>query len=129
MSRLSEELRRFDPFRAWVIGFGLSLLSVLAALAPLGLGFYVLPVWFAVLVIYVAAVRPRAAAASGVLLGVSALFAWGVIQGLEGCARFNRSPNGRCEADASAQLSVTLLVFLCAVAATALAMWAGRVRD
>lgn len=129
MSRLTGELRRLDPARAWVIGLGLSLLSVLAAFAPLGLGSYFLPIWFAVLVIFVAAVRPRAAAASGVLLGVSTLFAWGVIQGLEGCARFNRSPNGRCEADPSAQLSVTALVFLCAVVATALAMWQARVRD
>jgi hypothetical protein len=79
---------------------------------------------FAALASYSLTVRPRAFAASGALLGVAPFFAWGVIDGLQKRARFNRGgPSGGCEADPSAQLLATTFVYAAALIATGVAVW------
>lgn len=121
-----------NAFRAWSVGLGLAIVVVCLPFATLWLplpmpfasAFYLIPVGFAVLALYSLTVRPRAFAASGALLGVAPFFAWGVIDGLQKCARFNRSgPSGGCEADPSAQLFLTTLVYVAALLATGLALW------
>jgi len=80
-----------NVFRAWSVGLALAVAtSWLPFIMPFGVGFYLVPIGFVALTVYAIAVRPRAFAASGVLLGVAPLFAWGVIDGLQKCARFNR---------------------------------------
>jgi hypothetical protein len=120
-----------SAFRAWWVGIALALASVClplaAVLLPLPMPFfatyYFIPVGFAVLASYSLTVRPRAFAASGALLGVAPFFAWGVIDGLARCARFNRGgPSGGCEADPSAQLLLTTLFYLAALLATGVAI-------
>jgi hypothetical protein len=124
-------------FRAWSIGAALAIVLVClpfaAVLLPLPMPFfttyYFIPVGVAVLALYALAVRPRAFAASGVLLGVAPFFAWGVIDGLERCARFNRGgPSGGCEADPSAQLALTALVYGAALLVTGVAAWSSARR-
>jgi hypothetical protein len=90
---------------------------------PFASAFYLIPIGFALLALYSLTVRPRAFAASGALLGVAPFFAWGVIDGLQRCARFNRAPSGGCEADPSSQLLVTAIVYVAALLATGLATW------
>jgi hypothetical protein len=124
-------------FRAWWVGAALAIAVVLVPFATVWLplpvsfaaAFYLTPLGFGVLALYALTVRPRASAASGVLLGVAPFFAWGVIDGLQRCARFNRGgPSGGCEADPSAQVLITALVYLAALLATGLAVWSSRDR-
>ena len=124
-----------SAIRAWAVGVALALASVslplAALLLPLPMPFfatyYFIPVGFAVLAAYSLTVRPRAFAASGVLLGIAPFFAWGVIDGLARCARFNRGgPSGGCEADPSAQLLLMTLVYLAALVATGAAIWSSQ---
>ena len=126
------QLARVDPFRAWCIGVALALATVVLPFAtlwfplpmPFAGAFYLVPVGFAVLALYSSTVEPRAFAASGVLLGVAPFFAWGVIDGLQKCARVNRGgPGGGCEADPSAQVVLTALVYAAALLMTGLAVW------
>lgn len=131
-------LARVDPFRAWWVGVALAAAVVLVPFStvwlrlpmPFASAFYVLPVGFAVLAVYSLTVAPRASAASGVLLGVAPFFAWGVIDGLQRCARFNRGgPSGGCEADPTTQVLLTALVYVAALLTTAMAVRsAGRGR-
>ncbi len=102
-----------SAFRAWSFGVALAIALVWLPFAPvvppLPMPFFaaynLIPLSFAVLALYALAVRPQAFAASGALLGVAPFFAWGVIDGLERCARFNRGgPRGGCEADPTSQL-------------------------
>ncbi len=117
-----------DAFSAWCAGVALAVLTVwLPFRIPLGFGFYLVPLGFAVLALYSLTVRPRAFAASGVLLGLAPFFAWGVIDGLHKCASFNRGgPSGGCEADPTDQLVLTGLVYSVALLATGLAAWSAR---
>lgn len=115
-----------DGFRAWAIGLGLAVLSWLLLFVPLGIGFYLVPLGFAALAIYSLAVRPRAFAASGVLLGTAPFLAWGVIDGLQKCARFNRGPGGGCEADPTAQLAIATTAYALALLVTGVAAWQAR---
>ena len=128
-------IARIDPFRAWCVGIALAVATVLLPFAtlwfplpmPLASAFYLVPIGFAVLALYSLTVEPRALAASGVLLGVAPFFAWGVIDGLQKCARFNRGgPSGGCEADPSAQVVLTALVYAAALLMTGLAVWSSR---
>jgi hypothetical protein len=120
-----------SSFRAWSVGVASALASVCLPLAALLLSlpmpffatYYFIPVGFAVLALYSLTVRPRAFAASGVLLGIAPFFAWGVIDGLQRCARFNGSPGGGCEADPASQLLLTTLVYVAALIATGVAIW------
>jgi hypothetical protein len=120
------------PFRAWASGLALAIALVCLPFAalfvplpmPFASAFYLVPVGFAALASYSLTVRPRAFAASGALLGVAPFFAWGVIDGLQKCARFNRGgPSGGCEADPSAQLVTTIVVYGAALIATGVAVW------
>jgi hypothetical protein len=124
-------------FRAWSIGAALAIVFVCLPFAavilplpmPLFATFYFIPASFGVLALYAVAVRPRAFAASGVLLGVAPFFAWGVIDGLERCAKFNRGgPDGGCEADPTAQLVLTALVYGAALLVTGIAAWSSARR-
>ena len=116
-------LARVDPFRAWCVGVALAVATVVPPFATAS-AFYLVPIGFAVLALYSLTVVPRAFAASGVLLGVAPFFAWGVIDGLQKCARFNRGgPSGGCEADPSAQVMLTALVYAAALLTTGLAVW------
>jgi hypothetical protein len=117
-------------FRAWSAGAALAIAVVIVPLAtallplpmPFASAYYLIPLGFAVLALYSLTVRPRAFAASGALLGVAPFFAWGVIDGLQRCARFNRGgPSGGCEADPSAQLVLTAFVYAAALVATGIA--------
>ena len=121
-----------SAFRAWWGGVALAIAVVCLPFAtvllplpmPLASAFYLIPLGFAALALYSLTVRPRAFAASGALLGVAPFFAWGVIDGLQKCARFNRGgPNGGCEADPSAQLLATTFVYAAALIATGVAVW------
>lgn len=121
-----------DAFRAWCVGAALAVLTVwLPFRSPFGVGFYLVPLGFAMLALYSLTVRPRAFAASGALLGIAPFFAWGVIDGLQKCASFNRGgPRGGCEADPTAQLVLTAFVYSVALLVTGLAAWsAGKVRS
>jgi hypothetical protein len=117
--------------RAWAGGLVLAVALVCLPFAalfapvpmPFASAFYLVPVGFALLALYSLTVRPRAFAASGALFGVAPFFAWGVIDGLQRCARLNRAPGGGCEADPSAQLLVTAIVYVAALLATGLALW------
>jgi len=117
-----------NAFRAWSFGLALAAAtSWLPFVMPFGVGSYLVPIGFGALALYSTAVRPRAFAASGALLGVAPFFVWGVIDGLQKCARFNRGgPAGGCEADPSAQLLVTALVSAAALLVTGLAVWSVR---
>lgn len=115
-----------NAFRAWVTGLGLAVLSWLLLFVPLGIGLYLVPLGFGALAIYSLAVRPRAFATSGALLGTAPFLAWGVIDGLQKCAKFNRSPGGGCEADASAQIAIATAVYALALLVTGLAVWHAR---
>jgi len=126
-----------SAFRAWSFGVALAIVLVClpfaAVLVPLPMPFFatyfLIPVGFAVLALYSLAVRPRAFAASGVLLGVAPFFAWGVIDGLERCAWFNRGgPGGGCEADPTSQLMLTALVYGAALLVTGVAVWSSARR-
>jgi len=119
-------------FQAWLLGAALAItlvcLPFAAVVLPMPMPFfatyYGIHVGIAILALYAVTVRPRAHAASGVLLGVAPFFAWGVIDGLQRCARFNRGgPSGGCEADPSTQLLLTSLVYAAALLATGLALW------
>jgi hypothetical protein len=114
-----------SAFRAWLFGVAVAVATIwLPALIPTQWSFYLFPLAIAGLTLYSLTVRPRVFAASGVLLGVAPFFAWGVIDGLQKCARFNRGgPTGGCEADPSAQLLVTALVYGAALLVTGLAAW------
>ena len=120
-----------DAFRAWWIGVTLVALTVwLPFFIPFGIGFYLVPLGVATLALYTLTVRPRAFAASGVLLGIAPFFAWGVIDGLQKCAKFNRGgPSGGCEADPTAQVALTALVYGGALLLTGLAVWSARRAD
>jgi hypothetical protein len=108
--------------RAWGIGVALAfILFWLPFVLPFGLGSYLLLLGVVVLAVYALTVRPSTFAASGVLLGIAPSFAWGVIDGLQKCAKFNSRPNGGCEADPSSQLLVTTVVYAAALLATAAA--------
>jgi hypothetical protein len=119
------------PFRAWAGGLVLAIALVCLPFAtlllplpmPFASAFYLVPAGFALLALYSLTVRPRAFAASGALVGVAPFFAWGVIDGLQRCARLNRAPGGGCEADPSAQLLVTAIVYVAALLATGFALW------
>lgn len=115
-----------DAFRAWVIGLALAALSWLLLFVPFGIGLYLVPLGFGVLAIYSLAVRPRAFAASGVLLGTAPYLAWVLIDGLQKCARFNRGPGGGCEADPTAQLAIATTVYAVALLVTGVAVWQAR---
>ena len=115
-----------DAFRAWVVGLGLAALSWLLLFVPFGIGLYLVPLGFGALAIYSLAVRPRVFAASGVLLGTSAFLAWGLIDGLQKCARFNRGPGGGCEAEPTVQLVVATTVYAAALLVTGIALWQTR---
>jgi hypothetical protein len=120
-----------SAFRAWSGGVALAIAVICLPFAtaflplpmPFASAFYLVPVGFAALASYSLTVRPRAFAASGALLGVAPFFAWGVIDGLQRCARFNRAPSGGCEADPSSQLLVTAIVYVAALLATGAAVW------
>ena len=114
-----------SAFRAWLFGVAFAAATIwLPVLLRTQWSFYFLPLAIAGLTLYSLTVRPRVFAASGVLLGVAPFFAWGVIDGLQRCARFNRgSPTGGCEADPSAQLLVTALVYAATLLVTGLAAW------
>src|SRR3954467_15286179 len=93
---------------------------------PIGAGFYLVPLGFAVLALYSLTVRPRAFAASGALLGLAPFFAWGVIDGLQKCASFNRAGlSGGCEADPTNQMVLTGAVYCLAPPPTGTAAWPG----
>lgn len=120
-----------SAFRAWGVGLALAIALVCLPFAtvllplpmPFASAYYLIPLGFALLASYSLTVRPRASAASGALLGVAPFFAWGVIDGLQKCARFNRGgPSGGCEADPSAQLLVTALVYIAALIVTGVAV-------
>lgn len=115
-----------DAFRVWIIGLGLAVLSWSLLFVPFGIGFYLVPLAVGALAIYSLAVRPRSFAASGVLLGTAPFLAWGLIDGLQKCARFNRDPSGGCEADPTAQLAIATTVYGLALIATGLAAWHAR---
>lgn len=115
-----------DAFRAWLVGVGLAALSWVLLFVPFGLGLYLLPLGFAALALYSLGVRPRAFAASGVLLGTAPFLTWGVIDGLQKCARFNRGPGGGCEADPTAQLVIAATVYAVALLVTGVAAWQAR---
>ena len=117
------------PFRAWLGGFALAAVVVslpywslfVRVPMPFAATFYLIPVGIAAVALYSLTVRPRAFAASGALLGVAPFFAAGVIDGLQNCAKFNRSPGGGCEADPTAQVVIVVLVYAAALVATAVA--------
>ncbi len=115
-----------DAFRAWVIGLGLAILSWLLLFVHLGIGLYLVPLALSALAIYSLAVRPRAFAGSGALLGTAPFLALGVIDGLQKCARFNRSPGGGCEADPTAQLAIAVTGYVVALLVTGVAAWQAR---
>ena len=118
-----------DSFRAWLTGLGLAVLIWVLLFVPRGVGLFLVPLGFAALAIYSLAVRPRAFAASGVLLGTTPFLAWGVIDGLQKCARFNRGgPGGGCEADPTAQVAIAVAVYALALLVTAAAAWQARMR-
>ena len=123
------------PFRAWILGLALAVLFVLLPFArlvvPLGTSlfagaFYFIPVGIAILAAYSLLIRPRLFAASGVLLGVAPWLTWGVINALQRCAQFNRNPSGGCEADASAQVTLTAIAYVAAVVVTGAAIGSSR---
>ncbi len=84
-----------SAFRAWSGGVALAIAVVCLPFAtvllplpmPFASAFYLIPLGCAALVLYSLTVRPRAFAVSGALLGVAPFFAWGVIDGLQKCAR------------------------------------------
>jgi hypothetical protein len=122
------------PFRAWLLGLALAVLFILlpfaGVLLPIGStfasAFYFVPVGIALLAAYAVLVRPRLFAASGVLLGAAPWLAWGIVDGLQRCARFNRSPSGGCEADPSAQVTLAVIVYVAAVVVTGAAVRSSR---
>jgi hypothetical protein len=117
-----------DPFRAWIVGLGGALATWSLLALPLGIGLALVPLLIGALAVYALTVRPRVSAASGVLLGTAPFLAWGVIDGLRRCARFNASPGGGCEADPSAQVAITVIVYALAVLATGVVVWRARPR-
>jgi hypothetical protein len=115
-----------DPFRAWIVGAAGAVAAWSLLVAPFGAGLVLVPIAMGGLAVYAVTVSPRASAASGVLLGTAPFLAWGVIDGLQKCARFNVAPGGGCEADPSAQVAITAIVYVFALFATGVAFWRAR---
>lgn len=111
------EIAALSPSRAWAAGLLSALvLSWIASRVPLTFALAVAALAFCALT-----VRPRAFFGSGALLGVAPFITWGILDGLMKCVGFNRA-GGFCEADPTSQVTIAVIVYVAAVAATFVAL-------
>jgi hypothetical protein len=103
----------------WILGFvaGVAAMVVTVFLVPLGIA----------LVVVVALLRPRPAAAGGVCVAWSGAFLFAMWQAAERCAAFNRQPNASCTmGDNTPFAAAGIAVLLLGIVLTTYAVWRTR---
>jgi len=114
------EVAATTPLRAWSLGLtaavALEWIAARSVLGPLAL-----PLVVVALGVLGFTVRPRLFVASGVLMGTFPLLTWVIYDGLMRCVAFNVK-GGSCQADPTAQVTITIVAYLATVIVTAMAL-------